>query len=387
MATGYLVGNSTFDSLYVRKEFFQQGAMWAWGSNAYGQLGDNTTTGKSSPIQNISGGLNWSIITGSSGSKAGLKTDGTLWTWGRNLSGSLGIGDNTNRSSPVQVGSTKIWKSVSGGGTGSATTFLAIRLDGTLWAWGNNSYGQVGDNTNVNKSSPVQNIAGGNNWAFVSAGRQSSAAIKTDGTLWVWGFNNPGLLGTNNLTNYSSPVQTVSGGTNWKYVSMGGSSSATLAIKTDGTLWPWGSNVHGQLGLGNTTNYSSPVQVGTNTNWKVVEAANEYSAGLKTDGTLWVWGRNNYGNLGTNNTTSYSSPVQTIAGGTNWKIISLGGISIKFMTAIKTDGTLWAWGGGGYGNLGNGATTNRSSPIQIGSGVNWKAISSGNNSVNAIRYI
>ena len=202
----------------------------------------------------------------------------------------------------------------------------------------------------------------------------NASAIKTDGTLWVWGRNTYGELGTNNTTHYSSPVQTISGGTNWKQVSMGFYHMA--AIKTDGTLWVWGTNWFGQLGTNSTVSTSSPVQTITGgTNWKQVSCGIYSTAAIKTDGSLWVWGNNSYGQLGTNNITSYSSPVQTIAGGNNWRKVSMG---LYHTLAIKTDGTLWTWGRNSYGALGDNTIIHRSSPVQtIAGGNNWVSVSGG----------
>ena len=195
-----------------------------------------------------------------------IKTDGTLWMWGRNNWGQIGDATRTARSSPVQTiaGGTN-WKQLSI----SSFHVLAIKTDGTLWAWGSNSNGELGDTTIAQKSSPVQTIAGGTNWKQCSAGTNSSAGIKTDGTLWVWGHNNTRKLADNTATHRSSPVQTISGGTDWKSVSMGYQHCA--AIKTDGTLWLWGQNGSGQLGDGTIVHRSSPVQtLAGGNNWKMV---------------------------------------------------------------------------------------------------------------------
>jgi alpha-tubulin suppressor-like RCC1 family protein len=187
--------------------------------------------------------------------------------------------------------------------------------------WGPNFWGTLGDNTITHRSSPVQTISGGTNWRYVSCSASNTAAIKTDGTLWLWGLNNAGQLGDNTITKRSSPVQTISGGTNWKQVASGGSNTA--AIKTDGTLWLWGENFLGCLGDNTMTHRSSPVQtVAGGTDWRRVNKTQSHTAAIKTDGTLWLWGYNNNGKLGTNNTTHYSSPVQTVAGGNNWNWVS-----------------------------------------------------------------
>ena len=358
--------------------------LFVWGLNTAGQLGDNTITAKSSPIQTISTGTNWKRISDSSSASshtAAIKTDGTLWLWGNNSFGQLGDNTTVLKSSPVQtVSAGTNWKQV---GSGSSFTG-AIKNDGSLWTWGQNSNGQLGDNSIIEKSSPVQTVSGGTNWEKISSGSSHIAAIKTDGTLWLWGNNSQGQLGDNTVTNRSSPVQTVSGGTNWKQVSAG--SGFTGAIKTDGTLWMWGSGSSGQLGNNNTVfnvEKSSPVQtVSGGTNWKKISVGGSHTAAIKTDGTLWMWGSNTNGRLGDNTVTNRSSPVQTVSGGTNWMQVSAGA---AHTAVIKTDGTLWTWGNNGNGRLGDDTVVSRSSPVQtVSGGTNWKQVSIGSSSTLAI---
>ena len=311
------------------------GTLWTWGRNDLGQLGDNTIVHKSSPIQTIAFGTNWNqVYSGKqntialSPSTAAIKTDGTLWLWGYNIYGQLGDNSIAHKSSPVQtVAFGTNWKQVSCGDGHTA----CIKTDGTLWTWGRNDLGQLGDNTIAKKSSPVQTIAYGTNWKQVSCGYYASAAIKTDGTLWTWGYNSNGELGDNTATAHkSSPVQTIAFGTNWKQVSCGFYNTA--AIKTDGTLWIWGFNQYGQLGDSTSVSKSSPVQtIAYGTNWKQVSEGRLHTAAIKTDGTLWCWGSND-GQVG-DNTASFgrSSPLQTILYGNNWKQIS----SCNFNAAIK----------------------------------------------------
>ncbi len=199
-------------------------------------------------------------------------TTGTLWTWGRNTDGQLGDNSITSKSSPVQTvsGGTN-WVSISAG----ISSGYAIKSDGSAWVWGNNGQSQLADNTNTSRSSPVQIVGNATNWFTLSGGRQGAAGIKSDGTLWMWGINTNGQLGTNNVTRYSSPVQTVSGGTNWYSINIEGYSSTLVtisaAIKTDGSLWVWGMNTDGELGDGTRTNRSSPVQtIAGGYNWKQI---------------------------------------------------------------------------------------------------------------------
>ena len=359
--------------------------LMGWGSNSGGRLGDNTTTNKSSPVQTIAYGNNWKIMSRNSATTACVKTDGTLWLWGANNLGNLGDNTTTNRSSPVQtVAFGTTWKQVSCGYafSGGSGFTACVKTDGTLWTWGSNSYGQLGDNTTTNRSSPVQTVAFGTNWLQVYCGYRYMAAIKTDGTLWTWGRNNIGQLGDNTNTNRSSPVQTVAFGTNWKQVSCG--QYGMSAIKKDGTLWSWGWNVLGEIGDNTSTARSSPVQtIAFGTNWITVNCGSSVTAAIKTDGTLWCWGGNASGQLGDNTTTDRSSPVQTVTFGTNWKLVSSGNGHVG---AIKTDGTLWLWGFGGSGRLGDNTTTSRSSPVQtVIFGNNWKQVSCGYGDTFAIK--
>jgi alpha-tubulin suppressor-like RCC1 family protein len=310
------------------------GTLWVWGYNAYGCLGDNTITNRSSPVQTIAFGTNWKQATAGALGSTAIKTDGTLWSWGYNAFGSIGDNTTTHRSSPVQtIAFGNNWKQVSFGGMNNCA---AIKTDGTLWTWGDNLTGQLGDNTSTKRSSPVQTIAFGTNWKQVAAGYHTSA-IKTDGTLWCWGYNGNGQLGDNTIIYRSSPVQTIAFGTNWKQVASSGLASYTAAIKTDGTLWTWGGNAYGQLGDNTIIKRSSPVQtVAFGTNWKQVDC-NQYNiAAIKNDGTLWNWGYGGYGSLGDNSVASKSSPVQTTAYGTNWKQVDC----IRNFTAAVTNGDL-----------------------------------------------
>lgn len=326
------------------------GALWAWGFNAAGApaLGLNNTTSYSSPVQ-VGALTNWKQVSCGTFLSVAIKTDGTLWGWGANFSGAIGNGSSGGTSyysSPVQVGTLTNWKQVTGGGgniNGNLTYALAVKQDGTLWGWGSNQFGQLGNSNITYYSSPIQ-IGALTNWKCVAANSGYwTMAIKTDGTLWGWGDNRFGQLGINTIATkyYSSPVQ-VGALSNWKYVTCGGD-GATFAIKTDGTLWAWGQNACGELGNNNRTYYSSPIQVGSLTNWKYVAAGGGVGStdstnvlAIKTDGTLWAWGYNHQGELGLNNNIYYSSPVQ-VGSLTNWKYIASGlGVSAAITFADLT---------------------------------------------------
>jgi alpha-tubulin suppressor-like RCC1 family protein len=197
--------------------------VWTWGMNSSGQLGDGTVTSRSSPGTTAGGGTNWSSVSIGQQHSAAIKTDGVLWTWGNNACGRLGDSTITARSSPGTIASGTNWSSVSSGLYHTA----AIKTDGTLWTWGSNAYGRLGDGTTTYRSSPGTTAGGGTNWSSVSGGQSHTAAVKTDGTLWTWGNNACGRLGDSTITARSSPGTTAGGGTNWSSVS---SSNFTVAI-------------------------------------------------------------------------------------------------------------------------------------------------------------
>ena len=336
--------------------------LWVWGALSNGALGNSiggTTGARCTPITTLAGGANWKQVSCGNRMMAAIKNDGTLWTWGINSSGQLGDNTRTARCTPVTTFAGGInWKQVSAANNHCA----AIKTDGTLWVWGGNGNGNIGDNTTTTRCTPVTTFAGGTNWKQVAGGNLSTAAIKTDGTLWTWGKNSYGQLGNLATTDRNTPVTTFAGGTNWKQVSNsgGGSSSGAeymIATKTDGTLWTWGNNGQGQLGINFQSLFSTrctPVTTfAGGTNWKQVSCGNSFisafSAAIKTDGTLWTWGDNTFGELAINSSINKSTPVTTFAGGTNWKQVSCGGYHIS---AIKTDGSLWSWGKNNNGELG-----------------------------------
>ena len=365
-------GGMTFEVFVVPP--LQGYYLWTWGDNFYGRLGQNSTpffiNDRSSPTQ-VGLDTNWLQASGGSRASIAVKTNGTLWSWGYNSSGQLGLGDAgsyTSHSSPVQVGLDTNWATACMG----ADTSFAIRNTGTLWAWGDNFYGQLGLGDTILRSSPVQ-VGTDSDWAQVTAGSQSSLAVTTTGSLWAWGNNSFGQLGLGDRINRSSPVQ-VGLDTDWLLISAGFSS--TFAVKTNNTLWAWGANYDGQLGLGNSGSYtdcSSPVQIGTDTNWASISTASGTAVAVRTNGTLWVWGSNDTGQLGLGNRINRSSPTQ-VGTGITWSkasVIAASG-SVASIDAVKTDGTLWAWGQNGQGQLGLGdVDINRSSPVQVGTDTTW----------------
>jgi len=337
--------------------------LFSWGRNDFGQLGLADTVKRSSPVQ-VGTLATWCNLGFTSVASAALKSDGTLWTWGQGSSGRLGLGDIIQRSSPVQVGALMDWSGISVGGAGQ-NHMAGIKINGTLWSWGLNGKGYLGLGDIISRSSPVQ-VGTLVTWSGVVAGSHHSVALKSDGTLWVWGSNANGNLGLGDGVHRSSPVQ-LGALTTWATVGAG--TGSAFGIKTDGTLWAWGQNSTGYLGLGNVVYRSSPVQVGTLATWSKISGGRAHVVAVKTDGTLWAWGKNSdFGQLGLGDVVNRSSPVQ-IGTLTTWTSVSLG---YQCTTAIKTDGTLWLWGNNNYGQAGQAdAAVPRSSPVQVGTLSTW----------------
>lgn len=345
----------------------------SWGWNQFGVLGLGNEDPYSSP-QQVGALTDWLRVVNRYTAYA-TKTNGTLWSWGRNNVGQAGLGNTTYYSSPKQIGALTNWYTVSTSNAGG----IALKTDGTLWTWGSNSFGQLGLGNTTTYSSPKQ-VGALNTWSKISTGAALvNFAIKTDGTLWAWGYGAFGTLGLGNTTSYSSPKQ-VGSLTNWSSITTG--VYQTYATKTDGTLWSWGANAYGQLGIGNTTTYSSPKQVGALTNWLQVTASEYFTLAVKTNGTLWSWGGGSfYGVLGLGNTTNYSSPKQ-VGALTSWLTVACGKYHVA---AIKTDNTLWTWGRNQRGQLGDTTTVDKSSPVQIGS-ANWGYANAGADSTFALPF-
>jgi len=296
-----------------------------------------------------------------------LHNDGTLWAWGNNIFGVLGIGETSFSNFPnTQIGIGNNWSSK----FSLKLHVLAIKTDGTLWAWGNNEIGQCGNNTSGTSNyinSPQQITT--DLWSEVATGFNYSLAIKSDGTLWTWGRNDYGQLG-NGTTNFASIPTQVGTDSNWAKVFS--YSTTSYAIKSDGTLWSWGGG-SGTLGRTNGF-YTIPGQVGTSSNWLSLSPNSSSTMAIKTDGTLWAWGRNRstaypvfYGN-GLNDTNNYENNPTQIGSDSNWKSISTDQYDFR---ALKTDGTLWGWGNNVNGILGDGTNIPRDTPIQFGLENDW----------------
>jgi alpha-tubulin suppressor-like RCC1 family protein len=331
--------------------------VWEWGVIDNGELGTVPGINESNvPIQ-ISG------LTGVIAMAAGdednliLKSDGTVWAWGYNPFGNLGNGTNSDTSLvdgsfiPVQVSGLTNIVAVSEGSYHS----LALKSDGTVWAWGDNSYGQLGDGTSTNSNIPVQ-VRGLTEVIAIDADEFDSMALKSDGTVWDWGSNSGDSLG-NGSPYYASfvPVQ-VSGLTSVVGISSGDIDK--MALKSDGTVWDWGDNTDGQLGNGNNNSSDFPVQVNNLSGVIAVSAGWAYCLALKSDGTVYAWGGNNWGELGDGTNTNSSLPVQV----SNLSGVNAVSAGWAYCLALKSDGTVYAWGGNNWGELGDGTNIDSNFP-------------------------
>ena len=340
-----------------------RGELYAWGHNGNGQVGIGTVTPRGEyelTPQRVGSDSDWKVISGGDDYSLALKSDGTLYAWGKNDRGQLGIGTTTdNELTPRQVGNDSDWKAVSAGFSHS----LALKSDNTLYAWGDNRLGALGNgenganlaDTSKDETAPIQ-IGTDRDWQTVSAGSSYSLAVKTDNTLHVWGHNRIGQLGLGDTTDRNRPTRVSTG---WKTVSARFGHS--LASKTDNTLHAWGYNRSGQLGLGDRTNRNSPTQVGSAADWKAVVAGEYHSLALKDDNTLYAWGHNVAGQFGLGDSTNRDRPAK-VGSDTDWKAVDGGE---NFSLALKDNGTLYAMGLSEALGIGTDTPQTRKSPTPV----------------------
>jgi alpha-tubulin suppressor-like RCC1 family protein len=331
-------------------------AAWAWGDNSYGELGNGTTINSHTPVQ-VSGlsGVTAVAANLDGGYSLAMKSDGTAWAWGYNSQGQLGNGTTTDSHTPVQVSGLSGVTAVANG----AWDGLAVKSDGTAWAWGWNTRGELGDGTTIERLTPVQ-VSGLSGVTAIAGNVGHSMALKADGTAWTWGEG--ALLGNappyNGATDSYTPVQ-VSGLSGVTAIAAG--SDWDLALKSDGTAWAWGLDSFGQLGNCTYHQTYTPVQVGGLSGVTSIAAGVIHGLAVKLDGTAWAWGFNSLGQLGNGTTTQSCTPVQV--SGLSGVTAVAGGY--EHSLAVKSDGTAWAWGDNTIGELGNGTTTSSLTPVQV----------------------
>lgn len=335
------------------------GTLWSWGDNTYGEAGDGTHGAAlvvRTPKQ-IGVATDWRAVSSGENHSLALKSDGSIWAWGRNLYGEVGVGNKTLQHSPTRVGNDNDWRSISTGRNAS----YAIKEDGTLWAWGSDFYYTLGNGAGFDVSVPTK-VGTATNWRAVAGGFEHTLGLRTDGTLWAWGRNTfYGALGDGTLVSKSTPVR-VGTDTDWVAIA---AQEHSLALKRDGSLWGWGRNDSGQVGNGTTaTAVLSPTRIGTDSDWVSISGGNIHSIGRKADGSLWTWGWNTYGALGTG--VPLSSIVTAPAKmGTDptWQAFAAGWYH---NVGIQADGELYTWGAGNADQIGDGAHADRTLPVLIG---------------------
>lgn len=329
------------------------GTLWTWGRNDYGQLADGTNTDKLLPVQ-VGTSVNWKFGSAGGLHGAALKTDASLWTWGYNSSGQLGNGTTVSSNVPIQVPGS--WKDVAAG-----TEFTAaITTDGRLFLWGLNTSNQVSpSNTNM-IITPTQ-YGSSSDWNRVYVGEASVFALKNNGTLWTWGNNAYGTLGQGTAgPPVATPMQIDAGvGNTWTKVAGGGLHA--IALKSDKTIWGAGQNFVGNLGTGNTTDSHVFIQIGTNNNWIDIDAGTQHSIAINENYEFWSWGDNLMGQLGDGTTNDSYSPI-LITGMDNSAKISAGS---RVSSIIEFDGTMHMCGQNNFGTLADGTTTDRNTFFEL----------------------
>jgi alpha-tubulin suppressor-like RCC1 family protein len=331
----------------------------SWGFNGDGLLGDGTTADRSrygdtsfaDDVVQVAGGYHHALA---------LRSDGTVWAWGFNGAGELGDGSTTTRTTPVRVtGLTGITQVAAG-----AEFSLALRSDGTVWAWGQNVYGELGDGTISNhETTPVQ-VTGLAGVIKIAAGGFHGLALRSDGTVWAWGVNNYGQLGNGRTDDGSAVPVKITALSQVTAIAAGwGSSVAILA--GDASVWAWGGNESGQLGDGTLVTRTTPVrvtQIGT-VHIAGVTVGRDFAAILSTDGSVWAWGDDTAGQLGNAPmATPVTRPVNTVRAGSGITQFSAGE---NHVLARKSDGTVLAWGDNTHGELGDGTTVSVTGPVQV----------------------
>jgi alpha-tubulin suppressor-like RCC1 family protein len=369
------------------------GRAYGWGSNAYGELGNNTTTNSSSPVgvKNLANGV-VQVVAAARHSFA-LLADGSVMAWGRNASGELGNGTAVQSLVPVAVtglgagsgvialaGNAPMLTTVSISGDGHS---MALKSDGSVWTWGHGNSGELGDGvalpippmTQHDALTPVQVVNLGPNATnpvtAIAAGGSHALALKKDGSVWAWGHDASGQLGDGAVlpgADVSTPIQSIAPSTTNPVVAIAAGDAFSLAKKKDGSVWTWGNNASGELGDNTTNDRSTPAVVsGLSTGVSKIAAGGSFCVVLKTDGSVLAWGNDASGELGDNGAPNDEHlPVQVtgLGPGSNITAISSG---FSHTIALTTNGTLTVWGRNASGQLGDGTTTQQNVPEVLGS--------------------
>lgn len=370
----YHVGNYVAKAIaagsYHALALLDNGKVISWGLNDNGQLGDGSRIDRNVPV-NVKGTYN--TIAAGNAHSFGIASDGYMWSWGLCSHGQLGHGNVITQDTPQICNTGNRWVAIDGGEYHS----IATDCNGKLYTFGRNNHSQIGSGFSGALRTSVDVESSVLQWNQISGADGSFAAVRSDGTLWAWGNNNNGQLGDGTNATRSVPVM-IGTDTNWVFVAM--KKSSTIALKCDGTLWAWGNNADGQLGIGNKTNQKSPVQVGSSGLWISVNNGGSHMLGIQVDGSLWAWGKNNNGQLGDNSQTQSSIPVKV--GSDKWRNVAAGD---AHSVGVSSSGKLYAWGSGAVGQNAAGAFgTSKLVPYLVDNSGQWSTCDAGNNHTLAL---
>ncbi len=354
------IATSEFHSIALASD----GTIWTWGRNDKGQLGDGGATPVRTTPGRVGTDSDWvSITAGGRHFNVAIKADGSMWSWGYNGLGQLGLGDQEDRNVPTRIGTDSDWVAVAANALGAT----AIKADGSIWTWGSNAAGTLGQGDITIRLVPTR-MGVDTDWARIRPGDHHTMAFRQDGSLWAWGKNTEGQCGDSRFSTNYRPVALT-----WAshLVDVAAGHWHALGLAADGTLWAWGGNRYGQLGDGTHLTRVEPFQVSADTDWAVISVGGNHaiiyndcyhSMAIKADGSLWTWGCNKYGQLAQGDQRARAVPTRV---GTDTDWIAVAGGGGYHMLGLKSDGSLWAWGRNHYGQLGDGTTVDRSLPVQI----------------------
>ncbi len=331
------------------------GDTYCWGLNELGQLGDGTTTNRTTPVP-VSGGLVFASVDASYSHTCGVTSAGSAYCWGANWSGQLGDGTTTERHTPVAVSGGLSFASVTSGGS----TTCGLTSGGSAYCWGANDWGQLGIGSSDEDAHPSpEAVSGGLSFATVIAGGTSTCGVTGAGSAYCWGRNNWGQLGDGTTTDRLAPVA-VSGGLVFAVVAPG---PHTCGVTTGGNVYCWGWNEWGQLGDGTTSNRTTPVPVSGGLSFASVIAGNRHTCGATTGGSAYCWGANDNGQLGDGELYDFITIPVAVSGGLSFASLTAGG---GHTCGLTTAGSVYCWGWNLWGQLGDGTTIEyRTTPVRL----------------------